>query len=287
MNEKKTDSLLHLIAEENQFKLHKFLPLSGGDINQVFLLTSESGKKVVAKINDAHNFPGMFRAEKAGLEALTSCNAINIPEVVATGTSGEYSYLLLQHIESGKKSPRFWEIFGKQLAALHKCTSEKFGFSEDNYIGSLPQQNNTCSSASEFYISQRLEPQLRIAEEKGFNLKVKNSFFKTISEIIPQEPPSLLHGDLWNGNFLVNSEGLPCLIDPAVAYAPREMDLSMMKLFGGFDDSLFQAYHGEFRIQDGFEERIVLWQLYYLLVHLNIFGAGYRKSVADILQQYS
>ena len=287
MNEKKIDSLLHSISEENNFRLQQFSALSGGDINEVFLLKSESGKKLVLKLNNANKFPGMFKAEKAGLKALADSGAIDIPKVISTGTSGEFSYLLLEHIKSGTKSADFWEIFGKELAALHKCTAEKFGFGEDNYIGSLPQQNNWCSSASEFYISQRLEPQLKIAREKGYNLNTKDSFFKNISEIILPEPSSLLHGDLWNGNYLVNSQGHPCIIDPAVAYGPREMDLSMMKLFGGFDPALFTAYNNEFGIQKDFEERVPLWQLYYLLVHLNLFGTGYKNSVTDIIKKYS
>ena len=108
-----------------------------------------------------------------------------------------------------------------------------------------------------------------------------------ISAIIPDEKPALIHGDLWGGNYLVNGNGDPCLIDPATAFAPREMDLSMMQLFGGFDKELFNSYKKEFPLESGFEERIPLWQLYYLLVHLNLFGAGYKSQVTSIIKQFS
>jgi fructosamine-3-kinase len=197
------------------------------------------------------------------------------------------SYLILRYIETANKIPEFWEVFGEQMAALHKTTSSKFGFKTDNYIGSLPQYNKNYSSAAEFYISQRLGPQLEIAKNAGYDLKNTGSFLKNCSEVIPDEPPALVHGDLWGGNFIVNSRGLPCLIDPAVAFAPREMDLAMMKLFGGFDAQLFKHYNSHFPLEPGFEERVPLWQLYYLLVHLNIFGLGYKNSVENIIRQYT
>ena len=277
---------LHKIAEENKLKNPKFSPLTGGDINDVFLITAEEKKQVV-KINNAEKFPGMFTAEKAGLEALQKPNVIDVPSVLGLGKIGNTAYLLLEFRESSAKNKDFWITFGKQMAALHKTTSKEFGFPQDNYIGSLPQQNNKSTSAADFYISQRLEPQLKLAKDKGYELEVQNSFFRNISSIIPDERPSLIHGDLWGGNYLVNEEGNPCLIDPATAFAPREMDLAMMKLFGGFDNQMFEVYNQEFPLEPGFIERIPLWQLYYLLVHLNLFGVGYKAQVTSILKQFS
>lgn len=278
--------LLEQITEQHNFRLLQYERLSGGDINDVFLLTPHEGEKTVVKLNDARTFPKMFEAERSGLEQLARPGVIDIPEVIAVGKIEKTAYLLLEYKSSGPKSSDFAEIFGRQLAALHKTTAEEFGFPEDNYIGSLPQYNNSSTSAADFYISQRLEPQLKMARDRNFTLNVPESFFKNISEIIPKEPPALIHGDLWNGNFLVNEQGLPCLIDPATAFAPREMDLAMMRLFGGFEEEIFESYKINFPLASGIEERIPLWQLYYLLVHLNLFGGGYLKSVTTILKKY-
>ncbi|WP_081212000.1 fructosamine kinase family protein [Salegentibacter sediminis] len=279
--------LLDQIAEQHNLRIKTYSPLSGGDINEVFLLTSEEDGKLVVKLNDTHKFPGMFEAEKLGLEQLRQPGVIDIPKVIAVGSLGNTAYLLLEYKKSRPKAPDFAERFGQQLAALHKTTSKEFGFPEDNYIGSLPQYNQASKSAADFYIGQRLEPQLSMAKDRGYSLHLTGDFFRNISEIIPKEPPALIHGDLWNGNYLVNEKGLPCLIDPATAYAPREMDLAMMKLFGGFPEEIFSAYNARFPLVPGLGERVPLWQLYYLLVHLNLFGKSYLASVNNIIKKYS
>lgn len=275
------------LAEKNNFQTANITRLTGGSINDVFLITTLTSEKFVVKLNSSSKYPGMFTAEKTGLEILKKAGNIDVPKVFDAGEIRNQAYLLLEYKASAKQSVDFWDLFGKQLARLHKNTASKFGLESDNYIGSLPQQNNFCTTPAEFYISQRLEPQLKLAKEKNYDLKISKNFFRNISEIIPREPPSLIHGDLWNGNYLVNSKGNPCLIDPSISYAPREMDLAMMKLFGGFDSHMFEAYHSEFPLSNGFQERIPLWQLYYLLVHLNLFGTGYRSAVKDILRQFS
>lgn len=229
----------------------------------------------------------MFSAEKEGLEALKSSNTFDVPEVYGSGEISGYSYLLLEYKKEAARKEHFWQKFAKDLAALHKQTAAEFGFNSSNYIGSLPQYNGRHTKAADFFISERLEPQITMASERGFSLGDLSSFFRNIFVIIPDEPPALLHGDLWSGNYITNNEGLPCLIDPAVSYGPREMDLAMMKLFGGFPEKVFSDYHQLFPVQKGFEERVPLWQLYYLLVHLNIFGSSYLPPVKQILKQFS
>ncbi|GAA4314759.1 fructosamine kinase family protein [Pontixanthobacter gangjinensis] len=280
------ENYLNKIAEDSGIEISGFSPLTGGDINQVFLLESDSGKYVV-KLNNAKRYPDMFEAEKLGLEKLLEPGVIDVPKPLRTGQVDAKSYLLLEHKPSGNKASDFWEIFGRELARLHQHTSDKFGLEKDNYIGSLPQYNEERATASAFYIEMRLQPQIKMARDRGFDLNVSDSFFRNCEEIIPREAPALVHGDLWNGNYLVNAEGLPCLIDPAVALAPREMDIGMMHLFGGFQEPLFEAYNAEFPLQAGWEQRIPLWQLYYLLVHLNIFGASYKSQVTSIIRKYS
>ena len=277
---------LQKIASQNNFNLLEARPLSGGDINEVFLLKCEEGDYVV-KVNKASKFPEMFSTEAKGLQLLEGTNSFRIPQQIATGTLGNDSYLLMEFISTGEKSKYFWEEFAKNLAKLHKTSQQQFGLDHDNYIGSLPQRNGYCDSASGFYISQRLEPQFRMASNKGFSFKNIESFYKNISEEVPEENPSLVHGDLWGGNYMVSEEGKPVLIDPAVAFAPREMDLAMMKLFGGFSEEVFIHYNSIFPLKPDWENRMSLWQLYYLLVHLNLFGSGYLSRVKSIISKYS
>ena len=274
------------LANSHGFEVSKVKSLAGGSINQVYFLITSEGKRVV-KINSAGKFPGMFAAEKQGLETLKQAEAFDVPEVLAVGEVEDKAYLLLEHKKEGPQKSHFWKVFGEQLSQLHKTTTAEFGFSDSNYIGSLPQYNGRCKSAADFYVSQRLEPQVKMASDRGFSLGDLSGFYRNILEEIPQEAPALLHGDLWSGNYMSNEAGLPCLIDPAVCYGPREMDLAMMKLFGGFPAEVFQVYHSHFPLQEGWEQRIPLWQLYYLLVHLNIFGSSYLSQVQGIIRRFS
>lgn len=279
-------SILEKIALESNIALEGWETLSGGDINDVFLLTG-SKEKYVAKINIAAKFPGMFEAEVYGLQLLRSSDSFRIPEVIGTGTIHDVSYLLLEYIDSGPSQKDFWQRFAENLCKLHKHTAAKFGLDQDNYIGSLPQYNSFEDSPSKFFINQRLDPQFRMAREKGFSFSGIDIFFKIIENEIPKEPSSLIHGDLWGGNYIISDIGEAVLIDPAVAYAPREMDIGMMKLFGGFPAEVFSCYQELFPMVENWEQRLPIWQLYYLLVHLNLFGSGYLSQVKNILKHYS
>ncbi|SRX54203.1 fructosamine kinase family protein [Aequorivita sp. CIP111184] len=277
--------LLSQIASQNNLQLLEYKSLTGGDINDVYHLKCHEGIFVI-KLNDALKFPRIFDAEAKGLQLLKQSHSFKIPNVIAEGEFQKSSYLLLEYISPGNKLNIFWESFAENLAKLHKTSSEQFGLNHNNYIGSLPQKNEYRSAVSEFYISQRLDPQFKMASENGFNFKNLEEFYKNISGEIPSEPPSLIHGDLWNGNYMVSENGNPVLIDPAVAFAPREMDLAMMKLFGGFSEEVFSNYNAIFPLTDGWKERVPLWQLYYLLVHLNIFGSGYLQQVKGIIKRF-
>lgn len=278
-------TLLHQIAETNHFHLSTYSELSGGDINAVYLLQSESGKFVV-KVNSAEEFPGMFDAEARGLQLLTESGSFRIPQVKNHGSIGPHSYLLLEYIPSTSPNLDFAQQFAKNLATLHSRDNSYFGLDHDNYIGSLKQHNDNRGNAADFYISQRLEPQFRLAADKGFRFKSLDDFYSTIIKVIPDDPPSLIHGDLWSGNFLVSESGSPTLIDPAISFAPREMDLAMMQLFGGFSEETFHLYNENFPLTSGWNERIPLWQLYYLLVHLNLFGSGYLSGVQRAMRPF-
>ena len=229
----------------------------------------------------------MFAAEKQGLELLGQSNTFRIPEVIGHGVFDDDSYLLLEYIPSVKRKSDFWTDFGQKLAKLHAHSSASFGLEIDNYIGSLPQFNASAATPAEFYIQQRLEPQFKIAHESGRLVFDTDAFYTSVSDIVPNEPPALIHGDLWNGNYMVDDLGDPVLIDPAVAYSIREMDLGMMQLFGGFPETVYSVYNELFPLTTGWRERTSLWQLYYLLVHLNLFGSGYLGQVKSAIAKYS
>lgn len=283
------EKLQHIIPdiEANlNLKIFNSTPLSGGDINDVFLIETNSDKLVV-KVNSASAFPDMFEAEKEGLDALRKTNAIKIPEVFSVGSNNGITYLLLEYIPQRPESENFWEDFAEKMALLHQNTNKKFGFNNSNYIGSLPQSNEWCASAYEFYITQRLNPQFKMASVKGYSFKNLSTFYKKLEEIIPEESASLIHGDLWNGNYIVDNHGQACLIDPSVSYSHREMDIAMMHLFGGYSQILFNIYNEIFPLKEEWKSRLDIWQLYYLLVHLNLFGSSYYGSVEKILKKYA
>ncbi len=280
------NSVLEQIAEQNNVLIRRVDRLYGGDINKAYLVQSESNDYVV-KINSARLYPNMFETEAMGLSLLSSSNSFRIPEVVSVGEFDGHSYIMMEYIATGSASGSFWNDFSLNLASLHKNTQKSFGLDHSNYIGRLPQYNGEESTASEFYIQQRLEPQFKMAFDKGYEFYDLERFYSIISEEIPDEVPSLIHGDLWSGNYLISDKGEPTLIDPAVAFAPREMDLAMMQLFGGFSTEVYSLYNEQFPLIEEWEERTKLWQLYYLLVHLNLFGSGYLHQVQSIVKQYS
>ncbi len=267
-------------------KIQTARPVTGGDINAAFLLETAADRYFI-KTNVAPVAGAMFEAEAEGLAALSCCGTLRTPEVLGLGSTDQGSYLLLEFIETGYRPDGFWENFGAALAKLHRNTAPSFGFDHDNFIGSLPQPNNHHQDWPSFYTSERLLPQLRIAKQKKLlqapDFQGFERLFKLLPEICPAEPPALVHGDLWSGNFLCDAQGQPVLIDPATSYSHREMDLAMSRLFGGFDRPFYRSYEEEWPLEQGFEQRLIVYQLYYLLVHVNLFGGGYVRSVREAL----
>lgn len=262
--------------------------LSGGSINEAFRLEA-GGRAYFLKLNRSGPAE-LMTAEAQGLQLLRDAGPLRVPEVVAQGGAGGAAYLLLAFVEEGARSPSFWQQFGEGLAALHRHSAPQFGLSHDNFIGSLPQANARRDNWQDFYGSQRLRPQMRLARQSGrLGLAAEEQMERLISrlpELCPEEPPALAHGDLWSGNFLADKQGLPWLIDPAVSYAHREMDLAMSLLFGGFEARFYQAYETVYPTAPGFRSRVPVYQLYYLLVHINLFGGQYVQAVRRILQMF-
>ncbi len=267
-----------------------FIPASGGCINHGGAIKTQSGDAYFIKWNDARKFPGMFVAERHGLERLASTNTVRVPQPVHTFEHGPWQEIVMEYLSKAFPSPRYWELLGEQLADLHRHTSSSFGLDSDNYIGSLQQINTWQNSWPEFFILNRLEVQLRLARQRGkadgHLCKRFEKLYKLFGEIFPTEQPALLHGDLWSGNLINDIKGDPCLIDPAVYYGHREAEVAFTQLFGGFDNRFYEAYHACFPIQPGFDERSDIYNLYPLLVHVNLFGGSYLTAVKQILDRF-
>jgi protein-ribulosamine 3-kinase len=267
----------------------RFTPSGGGCINNGGKLETTGGDFFL-KWNDRLRFPGMFEAEAKGLSVLQQSKAITIPTVELVGEAGEIQYLLLGFIASAAKRNDYWAQLGEGLAYLHKATARAFGLDHHNYIGSLPQSNVSNASWIRFFIEQRLEPQLVLAEDhKLIDPSLRKYFdnlYAKLPSLLSTERPSLLHGDLWRGNVMTDETGAPVLIDPAIYFGHREVDLAMTTLFGGFSDLFFDSYKSAFPLEGGFEERLEIYNLYPLLVHVNLFGAGYLSQVRSIVQRY-
>lgn len=266
-----------------------FIPEGGGSINQAFRLETSSGAYFI-KYNSADRYPGMFECEAKGLNILRETGCIQIPVILKHALIGKFGFLLLSYIHTSQPEKNFWQLFGQQIAALHRKSSPFFGLEHDNYIGSLRQVNTPHVSWFEFLITNRLEPQLQLAMDSGKlnsrDARQFNCFYKKLTEIIPDEAPALLHGDLWSGNYMVGDDGLPCIYDPAVYYGHRETDIAMTRLFGGFPDLFYDAYQEAFPMEIGWKSRIIYHQLYPLLVHVNLFGSSYISQVRQITGRF-
>ena len=270
-------------------KVQSFSPVSGGCINHGGKLTTTGGDFFI-KWNDSKVFPLMFEKEAKGLRLLLGTQAIRVIEVIGFGEATDYQFILLEWINSAPKAENFWTLLGQRLAALHGHTSSSFGLDHDNYIGSLRQYNPPATSWTDFFIHQRLEPQIRLATDNHLPVqslrKKLEAFYKKLPGLLPEEPPSLLHGDLWGGNLLADEKGSPVLIDPAVYFGHREAELAYTHLFGHFDPLFYQTYEESYPLKPGFLQRADIYNLYPLLVHVNLFGGVYVQKSEAIVSRY-
>ena len=272
----------------SNFEIFKSTPLSGGDINDVYHLNTSYGHFCI-KLNDALAYPDMFQQEARGLNLLRQ-SEFTIPDVIQIGQFDNKLFLLIEYIKEAQMQHDYWTNFGRKLAEMHQITQSQFGLDSANYIGSLKQSNNQHITWKEFFLNERILPQIKLGIDTGKlsldDQNKANSLYHQIDSIFPEEKPALLHGDLWNGNTMIDNQGNPALIDPAVYFGHREMDLAMTKLFGGFSSEMYAAYHSEFPLEKNWEERIEIHNLYPLLVHVNLFGGSYVSQVRRILKRY-
>lgn len=262
--------------------------LQGGSINVTVQVVTNEGKYFV-KYN-TRNHEGMFETEARGLDLLREANVIRVPEVINWGRRDGQDYLVLENIEYTKPNFDYWEMLGEKIAALHRNTDEKFGLNFDNYIGSLRQNNEQKSDWMSFFIEKRLNLQAGLAYYNELISKELydkfQQFYKVLPDLLPNEPASLLHGDLWTGNVITNNDGEPTLIDPAVYYGNREMEIAFTTLFGGFDKRFYDTYNESFPLQPRFDMRVPIYNIYPLLVHVNLFGTSYLPPVIRTLNKY-
>ena len=269
--------------------------VSGGDINEASLVLLSDGRRFFLKENSRKN-AGFFRAEQKGLEAIRKTGAIQVPDVMGTGVFEGRSYLIMEYLEAAPKKRDYWEIFGRQLAAMHRfdpsewTSGKKYGFSEDNYIGAGEQDNTPADSWIEFFRTYRLGTQIQRADRyfSSSDKKALQSLLDHLDEVLLEpEAPSLLHGDLWGGNFVTGPDGTAWLIDPAVYVGHAEADLAMTELFGGFAPDFYDSYREVNSFEPGYADRREIYNLYHLLNHLNLFGSGYYSSVMHTVHRFA
>ena len=255
--------------------------VGGGSIARSFIVGGTS-QRCFVKLDRAD--AATFAAEADGLEALRRCAQLRVPEVFGYGVVEDCAYLVLEYLEL-KPLHGNAATAGRALAALHRCTGERFGWPRDNFIGRTPQQNAEDDDWPRFFARYRLAPQLELARRKGLRVPGADRLLDALPTFFAdyRPPPSLIHGDLWHGNAALDAHGTLALFDPAVHYADRECDLAMAALFGGFSAGFFTAYHDAWPLADGHAERRTLYQLYHVLNHANLFGGSYGAEAAALI----
>jgi len=282
-------NIIELIQAHCGMEIRRVVRLVGDDIHQAYqLYDGEHFYFLKASINPA--YPDIFIKEVAGLSALKDYFPGIVPKVIFAGQCEYRSFLMLEWLEAQIPKTVDWESFGRQLACMHRQPQLYFGFSTDNYIATLIQSNTAALYWDNFFIYQRLLPlaEILVQNDQFFagDIARIHQLERHISSIFPPERPALLHGDLWSGNCMCIKQGFT-LYDPAVYYGHREMDLAMARLFGGFPSSFFSAYEEVYPLEKDWKERLMLAQLYPILVHAILFGGNYVIEARHILKSYS
>jgi fructosamine-3-kinase len=261
--------------------------VGGGCINEAVTL-SDGEHGYFVKLNRADRLD-MFEAEAEGLAEMAATRSIRVPRPVCTGTADGQAYLVMERLELGRPRGDGQAQAGRQLAALHRNTWGQFGWRRDNTIGSTPQPNTPAENWADFWGRNRLGFQLRLARRNGYGGRLQQRGGKLLERfpaLLDHAPePSLLHGDLWGGNMSFDRDGNPVVYDPAVYYGDREADLAMTELFGGFGGDFYAAYREAWPLAPGYGTRKLLYNLYHILNHLNLFGSGYLGQAQNMIDR--
>lgn len=280
LNETHARRILDIAGVKSPLKSIEHLP--GGSFRAYALITD--AQRYFVKISDRHDSEAYFKAESQGLQALrTRSGCFKVPKVIATGKD----WLVTEFVNGRPKTAKGEQRAGAALAKTHRNINVFFGWENNNYIGPLPQINTPCEEWSSFFVEKRIKPMLKSAGRKVGH-ETSRTLLKLIERMpqrIPDFEPSLLHGDFWSGNLMYDEAENPVTFDPAVYYGCREMDLAMTYMFGGFGPAFYKSYHENFPLEQGWQERILLWNVYPLLVHVNLFGRAYVDALNDSISQ--
>lgn len=268
------------------FILESLTPIEGGCINQTFCVRDHAQQYCV-KLNKASGL-AMFEAEAAGLEAILDSASLRAPRPLCFGSNPDHAWLVLEFMDLHNRGDA--AALGIGLANMHRHTAEAFGWMRDNTIGSTPQKNTTTSNWIAFWRQHRLGYQLSLAHKNGYagslqalGERLLSEFHRLFTDTLPL--PSLLHGDLWGGNYAFGPDGQPVIFDPAVYYGDREADLAMTELFDGFSPDFYAAYRDTWPVDAGYITRKQLYNLYHILNHLNLFGSQYLGQAETIMKK--
>jgi fructosamine-3-kinase len=262
--------------------------VGGGCIHQAATLEGPDDARFFAKLNEAR-FAASFAAEADGLLALAGAG-MRVPKPIAQGAAEGRAFLVLEHLALGDGSDAAHRELGRRLARQHGHRGPHFGWPRDNFIGLTPQPNAPCASWVEFWQTRRLAPQLELARANGHDGPLR-SLGAQVLDAVPRllaghdVAPALLHGDLWTGNAAFLRNGTPVVFDPAVYHGDPEADLAMTELFGGFPESFYEGYREVRAIAAGYRRRRILYNLYHVLNHLNLFGAGYAAQAVRMMER--
>ena len=275
-------------ATGSPFAVETISSVGGGCINQTHRIEG-NGQRFFVKLNDAKSLP-MFDAEAAGLREISNTRTLRVPVPICWGRNTSEAWLVLEYLEMGRASRDSAAALGTGLAAMHHFTSGKFGWTRDNTIGATPQINQSCSNWIEFWRRYRLGYQLQLASVNGYTGRLQAQGEQLLEKLHfffpgPQPVASLLHGDLWSGNYSFDDTAQPVLFDPAVYYGDRETDIAMTELFGGFSQTFYAAYREAYPLDAGYETRKTLYNLYHILNHLNLFGGGYLHQAQQAISR--
>ena len=269
----------------------KFVPtgtdqVGGGCINEACVLHGSAASYFI-KLNSASQLD-MFEAEAAGLNEIIRSQSVRAPVPLTYGTAAGRAWLVMEFLELGGRARDSMESLGRQLAAMHRTTQSQFGWWRDNTIGSTPQINTRCEEWAAFWINERLRFQFDLAAGRGHGGRLQQRgelLMDACAALLTEHGPqaSLLHGDLWSGNYSICRDGMPAIFDPAVYYGDRETDIAMTELFGGFSGDFYRAYDEAWPLNAGYRIRRMLYNLYHILNHLNLFGAGYRGQAEQMI----
>jgi len=273
-------------ATSQAFSVAAHHAVGGGCINHAYRV-EDGGRRYFVKLNDAA-MTEMFAAEAEALQALQAAGAVRVPAPVCWGTAGGAAYLVLEYLELGRDGTSSAERLGMQLAQLHRHTRQYYGWHRDNTIGSTPQINTADHDWLHFWRERRLGYQLSLAASRGYGGALQRKgeqLLSSLGQVLADHspPPSLLHGDLWSGNYATLSDGQPVIFDPASYYGDRETDLAMTELFGGFSPRFYSAYREHYPLDEGYRLRKALYNLYHVLNHANLFGGGYASQAEHMM----